>query len=57
MDVPLAHYGIGILYGLKGFKRKSSAYYHLADAVGFSALFTMASKRITNYMLIYSGQS
>ena len=39
MDVPLALKDIGIRYGLKGFKRKSSTYYHLADAVGLSALY------------------
>jgi hypothetical protein len=57
MDVPLAHYDIGIRYGLKGFKRKSSTFYHLAGAVGLSALFTMATMRITNYLLIFYSQS
>ena len=57
MDVPLALKDIGIRNGLMGYKRKSSTYYHLADAVGLSALFTMTTMRITNYMLIFYGQS
>ena len=57
MDVPLVLNDIGIRHELIGYKRKSSTYYHLADAVGLSALFTMTTMRITNYMLIFYGQS
>ena len=49
MDVPLALKGIEIRHGLKGYKRKSSTYCHQADAVGLSALFTMATMKITNF--------
>lgn len=57
MDVPLALKDIGIRHELKGYKRKSSTFCHLADVVGLSALFTMATMRITNYLFIFSSQS
>ena len=57
MEVPLALNDIRIRHGLMGYKRKSSTFYHLADAVGLSALFKMATMRITNYLVIFSGQS
>ncbi len=57
MDVPLAHYDIGIRHGLKGYKRKSSTYCHLADVVGLSALFTMTTLWVANYFSIFSGQN
>lgn len=57
MDVPLALKDIGIRHGLKKYKRKSSTFCHLADVVGLSALFTMATMRVTNYFSIFSGQS
>lgn len=57
MDVPLAHYDIGIRHGLMGYKRKSSTFSPKADVVGLSALFTMAPIRVTNYLAIFSGQS
>ena len=37
MDVPLGLKDIGIRYGLKGYKRKSSMFSHKADVVGLSA--------------------
>lgn len=57
MDVPLAHYDIRIRHGLKKYKRKSSTFSPKADVVGLSALFTMATMRVTNYFSIFSGQS
>ena len=39
MDVPLALNNIGIRYGLKGYKGKSSTYSHQVDVVGLSAFF------------------
>ena len=50
MDVPLALKDVGIRHGLMGYKRKSSAYCHQTDAVGLSALFTMTTMGITNYI-------
>lgn len=49
MDVPLAHYDIGIRHGLKGYERKSSTFSPKADVVGLSALFTMATMWVANY--------
>ena len=49
MDVPLAHYDIGIRHGLKEYKRKSSTFSFQAGVVGLSALFTMATMRVTNF--------
>lgn len=57
MDVPLALKDIGIRHELKGYKRKSSTFSHLADVVGLSALFTMTMMKIANYFPIFSGQS
>ena len=57
MDVPLAHYDIGIRHGLKEYKRKSSTFSLKADVVGLSALFTMATMWVTNYLPIFSRQS
>ena len=57
MDVPLAHYDIGIRHGLKEYKRKSSTFSPKADVVGLSASFTMAKMRVTNFLPIFSGQN
>ena len=57
MDVPLVLNDIGIRHGLMGYKRKSSTFSSKADVVGLSALFTMTTMKITNYMLIFYGQS
>ena len=57
MDVPLALNDIGICYGFKGYKRKSSTFSLQTDVVGLSALSAMATMRITNYLLIFSSSS
>ena len=45
MDVPLALNNIGICYGLKGYKGKSSTYSHQVDVVGLSAFFVAFNDR------------
>lgn len=57
MDVPLALKDIGIRHGLKEYKRKSLTFSPNADVVGLSALFTMATMRVTNYVPFFSGQN
>jgi hypothetical protein len=46
MDVPLALNDIGIRYGLKGYKRKSSTFCYQADVEGFSMFFARLKGQI-----------
>ena len=57
MDVPLALNDIRIQYGLERYGRKSSTICLQTDVVGLSALFTMTTMMIMNYLSIFSGQS
>jgi len=47
MDVPLAINDIGILQGLKRYKRKSSTFSYSADVVGF--LYFIANTNFSSY--------
>ena len=52
MDVPLVLKDIGIRYGLKGYKRKSSMFSHKADVGGLSAFVINSSSNIGWLLLI-----
>lgn len=45
MDVPLALNDIGIRYGLKGYKRKSSTFSHKTVVDGLSTFLTVSNDR------------
>lgn len=45
MDVPLALNDIGIRYGFKGYKRKSSTFSHKAVVEGFSVFLAVSNDR------------